>query len=64
MGEDGYASNILSRGIHTEQHPEMGGEGAVLEPEESVAGLLKVLRSADKSISGKFLRYTGEELPW
>ncbi|VDB97663.1 unnamed protein product [Peniophora sp. CBMAI 1063] len=43
---------------------EMGGEGAVLEPEESVGGLLKVLKSADKSTSGKFLRYTGEELPW
>ncbi|KZV62033.1 NAD(P)-binding protein [Peniophora sp. CONT] len=43
---------------------EMGGEGAVLEPEESVAGLLKVLINADTKISGKFLRYTGEELPW
>ncbi|KAL9615992.1 MAG: hypothetical protein Q9160_009079 [Pyrenula sp. 1 TL-2023] len=45
---------------------EMGGEGAELEPEESVSGVLKVLGKVrvDASMSGRFWRYDGEEMPW
>ncbi|CDO69112.1 hypothetical protein BN946_scf185042.g14 [Trametes cinnabarina] len=43
---------------------EMGGEGAVLEPEFSVSHILKVLTSLSTKDSGKFFRYTGEEIPW
>lgn len=45
---------------------EMGGEGAVLEPEESISGVLRVLEKvkADATMSGRFWRYDGEELPW
>lgn len=43
---------------------EMGGEGAILEPSESVSGIIKVLHSVDPGKSGKFFRYDGSELPW
>ncbi|KAI0641285.1 NAD-P-binding protein [Trametes meyenii] len=43
---------------------DMGGKGAVLEVEDSVAGILKVVTSATHADSGRFLRNTGEEYPW
>ncbi|KAI0641290.1 hypothetical protein C8Q79DRAFT_929831 [Trametes meyenii] len=44
---------------------DMGGAEASLEPEDSVAGILKVVTSnATPADSGKFLRYNGEEIPW
>ncbi|KAI0641286.1 NAD-P-binding protein [Trametes meyenii] len=43
---------------------DMGGEGAWIEPAESVAGILKVITSVTNADSGKFLRHTGEEIPW
>ncbi|KAI0375982.1 C-factor [Pilatotrama ljubarskyi] len=43
---------------------DMGGEGAMLEPEFSVSNLLKVVTTVTTKDSGKFFRYTGEELPW
>ncbi len=39
----------------------MGGEGAILEPEESIGGMLKTIY---KSENGKFYTYTGDEVPW
>lgn len=42
----------------------MGGEEAVLEPNESISGMLKVLRGLKDADSGKFLRYDGTNLPW
>lgn len=42
----------------------MGGDGAVLEPEESVAGILKVLHGAKPEDNGKFYSYDGSEQPW
>ena len=42
----------------------MGGEGAVLEPEESIAGMLKVLRGLDEGRSGRFYAYHGGEVGW
>ncbi|KAI0667318.1 NAD-P-binding protein [Trametes maxima] len=41
-----------------------GGKDAVLEPEESITGILKVITSAAPADSAKYLRYNGEEIPW
>jgi len=43
---------------------EMGGEGAVLEPETSIGGMLKTLKSVGLEESGKFYEYSGKEVPW
>jgi len=42
----------------------MGGEGAVLEPEVSIGGMLKVVHELQESDTGKFYTYTGEEVKW
>jgi len=42
----------------------MGGEGAVLEPEVSIAGMLKVVHGLQESDNGNFYTYTGEEVKW
>lgn len=42
----------------------MGGEGAVLEPEESIGGMLKTVHGLGKEDTGKFYTYTGKEVPW
>ncbi|KAK2605690.1 hypothetical protein N8I77_008512 [Diaporthe amygdali] len=42
----------------------MGGDGAVLEPAESIAGVLKVLHGAKQGDNGKFYSYDGSEVPW
>ncbi|KIP01367.1 hypothetical protein PHLGIDRAFT_131286 [Phlebiopsis gigantea 11061_1 CR5-6] len=43
---------------------EMGGPGAMLEPRESVDGIIRVLRSVTPADSGKFFRFDGNVLPW
>ncbi|KAH9922580.1 C-factor [Amylocystis lapponica] len=40
----------------------MGGEGAILEPEESAAGAIKVVTSLTAAQSGRALRYNGSEV--
>ncbi|MCJ1313707.1 hypothetical protein MMC25_007386 [Agyrium rufum] len=42
----------------------MGGEGAMLEPEESIGGMLKVVHKVGLEESGKFYTYTTKEVPW
>ena len=42
----------------------MGGEGAVLEPEVSIGGMLRTIERVGEDDSGKFYTYTGEEVPW
>lgn len=42
----------------------MGGEGAQIEPQNSVAGSLKVIISATTADSGKYLRHNGKSIPW
>lgn len=42
----------------------MGGEGAVLEPQESIGGMLKCIHGLREADNGKFYTYTGEEVPW
>lgn len=40
----------------------MGGEWALLQPEESIGSMLKVVHGLEGS--GKFYRYDGSEVPW
>ncbi len=42
----------------------MGGKEAVLKPEDSVAGIIKVITNATTADSGKYLCHNGEEIPW
>ncbi|KAJ8455731.1 hypothetical protein ONZ51_g12353 [Trametes cubensis] len=43
---------------------DMGGKDGLLEPEESISSILKIVTSATPADSGKYLRYNGESLPW
>jgi len=43
---------------------DMGGEGASLAPQTSVAGLRKVLAGLKAGDSGKFFSYEGSAIPW
>jgi len=43
---------------------DMGGPGALITPQVSVAGIKKVLDAGRMDISGKFLSYAGKVLPW
>lgn len=43
---------------------DMGGEAALLQPAESIAGLRQVLAGLSQKHSGKFLNYDGLEIPW
>jgi NAD(P)-dependent dehydrogenase (short-subunit alcohol dehydrogenase family) len=73
------AVNRLMRGLATELKPlgipvltvhpgwvqtEMGGDSAQLKPEESAAGLLRLIDKLDLSSTGKFLAWNGKELAW
>lgn len=73
------AVNKLMRGLATELKPqgvpvlivhpgwvktEMGGDGAHLSPEESAAGMLKLIDKLDIASTGKFLAWNGKELAW
>ncbi|KAG7289156.1 hypothetical protein NEMBOFW57_005519 [Staphylotrichum longicolle] len=42
----------------------MGGEEAVLEPRESVGGMLRVLGGLGSEDTGLFYQWTGEKVPW
>jgi NAD(P)-dependent dehydrogenase (short-subunit alcohol dehydrogenase family) len=73
------AVNRLMRGLATELKPQgipvlivhpgwvktdMGGDGAELKPEESAAGLLKLIDKLDLASTGRFLAWNGKELAW
>ena len=64
------AYDLIGFGIVTVAlHPgwvqtDMGGPGATLTPQESVKGLLQVIDGLKAKDAGRFLRYSGEELPW
>ncbi|KAK5128071.1 hypothetical protein LTR85_005188 [Meristemomyces frigidus] len=42
----------------------MGGEGAVLEAEESIGGILECVHGLGEGDNGRFFTYTGKEVPW
>jgi len=55
--------------IATLLHPgwvrtDMGGSGAPLGAEESVAGMRRVIARLGKADSGRFYDYQGEQIPW
>ncbi len=70
MVSKNLAIDLKERGISViSVHPgwvrtDMGGPSADVSPEESVAGLRKVIDTADQSASGRFFTFEGEELPW
>lgn len=43
---------------------DMGGSGATLSPQTSVAGLLKVLDAIKPTAAGTFVDFRGHKLPW
>lgn len=43
---------------------DMGGKTAPMTPQDSVAGLKRVLDGLTQKHSGKFLNHDGEEIPW
>ena len=42
----------------------MGGAGADIDAETSVAGMRAVIEDAGPPVSGHFFDYTGKEIPW
>lgn len=58
MGYRGVPTHLMPSAI------EMGGEGAFLEPHESVTPFIKLLKNATDKDSGKFFSYDGSEKPW
>jgi len=43
---------------------DMGGEGAALEKEDSIGGMLRVVHGLGEVETGKAFVYSGEEMPW
>jgi NAD(P)-dependent dehydrogenase (short-subunit alcohol dehydrogenase family) len=56
----------ISVGIFCPGHvkTDLGGEGAVLEIDESVAGLRRIIDELDLERSGEYRRYNGELIAW
>lgn len=42
----------------------MGGEGAEIEPRESISGMLNIIHGVSGEDNGKFFNYNGSEQPW
>ena len=43
---------------------DMGGPNGLIDPQESVAGMMKVIESLDERKNGRFIAYDGQEIPW
>ena len=43
---------------------DMGGAGAAITPEESVAGMRRVIAGLTPADSGRFFAYDGSDIPW
>ena len=43
---------------------DMGGAGAPLAPETSIAGMRKVIAGLSRRDSGRFINYDGSDIPW
>ena len=70
MGVKTLSSELKRRGIAIlTLHPgwvqtDMGGANATLKPEQSIQGMLQVIDNLSVKNSGRFVDYTGKELPW
>ena len=66
----GLAATLASKGVIVVAlspgwaRTDMGGAGAPLAPETSVAGLRKLIAGLTPGDSGRFLSYDGEAIPW
>ena len=61
LRDSGVTAVILHPGwVQTD----MGGEGATLSVQESVAGMTRVIEGLTPADSGRFFTYAGEEVPW
>jgi len=66
----GLAATLAGKGVITVAlspgwvRTDMGGAGAPLAPETSVAGLRKVIGGLTPADSGKFFSYDGSSIPW
>ena len=61
LKKDGFTCVVAHPGwVQTD----MGGPNATLKPEESIAGLLKIIDGLKAEDSGKFFNYDGTMLPW
>ncbi len=66
----GLAATLSSRGVIVAAlspgwvRTDMGGQGAPLAPETSVAGLRKVIAGLAPRDSGRFFAYDGATIPW
>ena len=66
----GLAANLQTKGVVVVAlspgwaRTDMGGAGAPLAPETSVAGLRQVIAGLKPADSGKFLSYDGTPIPW
>lgn len=64
------SADLEERGITTFcLHPgwvrtDMGGRQAPLSPEESIAGIRRVIAAAGPETNGRFMTWDGKELPW
>ena len=43
---------------------DMGGENAMINTQESIAGMIRVIDGLKPTDSGRLLTYSGDELPW
>ncbi len=61
LGADGITCVVFHPGwVQTD----MGGASAPLSVEDSVRGLLEVMDGLTTADNGRFLNYSGEEIPW
>ena len=59
LSKEGVMVGIISPGwVQTD----MGGSGADITPQESVASIREVIRNLDASTNSRFLNYDGSEL--
>jgi NAD(P)-dependent dehydrogenase (short-subunit alcohol dehydrogenase family) len=61
LEDEGFVCVVLHPGwVKTD----MGGPNARIEPQESIAGMLKVIDGLNAEKNGRFYNFRGEELPW
>ncbi|MDJ0653184.1 MAG: SDR family oxidoreductase [Xanthomonadales bacterium] len=61
LGAQGFVCVVLHPGwVQTD----MGGPNATLTPQQSIAGMIRVIDGLDSASNGGFFDYQGEEIPW
>ncbi|MCU0973048.1 MAG: SDR family oxidoreductase [Burkholderiales bacterium] len=61
LASEGFISVVLHPGwVRTD----MGGAGATYSPQESVAGLIKVIEKLGPTDNGRFYDFRGNPIPW